>query len=71
MYGYVAFFAFGGLWTVGMCQSLASAQDCVNDATNRQCWNGPWGNFDINTDYYQNTPDTGEIVEVILWLSFY
>src|SRR5436190_338934 len=37
---------------------------CVNDADNRQCWSGPWGNFDINTDYYENTPDTGVIVEV-------
>jgi len=38
---------------------------CVNSPTNRQCWDGPWGNFDINTDYYENTPNTGKIAEVI------
>ena len=42
----------------------STSPDCVNDANNRQCWSGPWGNFDINTDYYENTPDTGVIVEV-------
>lgn len=33
---------------------------CVNSPENRQCW----GDFDINTDYYANTPDTGRTVEV-------
>jgi len=33
---------------------------CVNSPQNRQCW----GDFDINTDYYANTPDTGRTVEV-------
>lgn len=42
-----------------------ASSGCVNSPTNRQCWNGPWGNFDINTDYYENTPNTGKIAEVI------
>jgi hypothetical protein len=33
---------------------------CVNSPENRQCW----GEFDINTDYYAITPDTGRTVEV-------
>ena len=33
---------------------------CVNSPTDRQCW----GKYDINTDYYQNTPDTGVTREV-------
>lgn len=39
--------------------------ECVNSPTDRQCWDGPWGSFNINTDYYEDTPDTGKIVEVI------
>jgi hypothetical protein len=54
---------------VAIGASMARADEdcgqCVNSPTDRQCWDGPWGNFDINTDYYQNTPDTGKIVEVI------
>jgi hypothetical protein len=54
---------------VAMGAGMARADDdcgqCVNSPTDRQCWDGPWGNFDINTDYYQKTPDTGKIVEVI------
>lgn len=41
-----------------------SAPQCINGPEDRQCWAGPWGTFDINTDYYENTPDTGRIVEV-------
>jgi hypothetical protein len=25
-----------------------------------------WGNYDINTDYYKTTPDTGKTVEVFV-----
>lgn len=42
----------------------SSSSDCVNDPDNRQCWSGPWGDFNITTDYYENIPDTGVIVEV-------
>ena len=42
-----------------------NSADCVNDADNRQCWSGPWGDFNITTDYYENTPYTGVVVEVI------
>ena len=54
----IGFFAFSAA-------QASSSDDCVNDPQNRQCWSGPWGQFDINTDYYQDTPDTGKIVEVI------
>lgn len=37
-----------------------SSQECVNSPTNRQCW----GMYDISTDYYSVTPDTGHTVEV-------
>jgi hypothetical protein len=37
---------------------------CVNRPTDRQCW----GDFDINTNYYQNTPDTGVTKEVYSFL---
>jgi hypothetical protein len=37
---------------------------CVNCPTDRQCW----GDFDINTNYYQNTPDTGVTKEVYSFL---
>jgi hypothetical protein len=53
-----------GSFAVSAAQSSPN-DDCVNNPQNRQCWSGPWGQFDINTDYYQHTPDTGEIVEVI------
>jgi len=38
----------------------ASSTYCVNSPTNRQCW----GEYNINTDYYQVTPDTGVTAEV-------
>ena len=34
--------------------------NCVNSPSNRQCW----GKFNIDTDYYQTTPDTGITREV-------
>lgn len=34
---------------------------CENTATSRQCW----GDYNIDTDYYNVTPDTGETREVI------
>lgn len=34
---------------------------CINDPQNRQCW----GTFDINTDYHEITPNTGNTVQVI------
>lgn len=36
------------------------ASACENTATSRQCW----GNFSIDTDYYDVTPDTGVTREV-------
>lgn len=41
---------------------------CVNNETNRQCWDGPYGTYNITTDYYNDTPDTGAIVEVLISL---
>ena len=53
-----------GLVVVGLATLLfakVSAQTaCVNSPSNRQCWR----DFDINTDCYANTPDTGQTVEV-------
>jgi hypothetical protein len=40
--------------------SQPSHTQCVNSPTDRQCW----GEFDINTNYYEVTPDTGRTVEV-------
>ena len=37
-----------------------STSACVNSPDNRQCW----GEFDINTDYYETTPKTGQRREV-------
>ncbi|KAK3393518.1 lcc2, laccase [Podospora didyma] len=42
---------------------LQPRQACENTPTSRRCW----GDFNIDTDYYTVTPDTGETVEV--WLS--
>ena len=39
--------------------------DCVNRPSNRQCW----GKFNIDTDYYQTTPDTGITREVWKYIS--
>jgi hypothetical protein len=38
-----------------------SAPPCVNSPTDRQCW----GIYDINTDYNNVVPDTGNTAEVI------
>jgi len=38
-----------------------SSTSCVNSPTNRQCW----GQYDINTDYNDITPDTGVTREVL------
>jgi len=35
---------------------------CENTATSRNCW----GNYSIDTNYYDVTPDTGVIREVII-----
>src|ERR1700726_4937781 len=45
---------------------LAPRAACVNSETNRQCWDGPFGTYDVNTDYYLDTPDTGRTVEVAI-----
>jgi hypothetical protein len=37
-----------------------SSSQCVNSPTDRQCW----GDYNINTDYYETTPDTGVTVTV-------
>lgn len=36
------------------------AVETLNTPQNRQCW----GDYDIHTDYYEVTPDTGRTVEV-------
>jgi hypothetical protein len=38
----------------------SSSSHCVNSPTDRQCW----GDYNINTDYYETTPDTGVTVTV-------
>lgn len=38
----------------------SSSGYCVNSPTNRQCW----GQYNIDTNYYTSTPDTGNTVEV-------
>src|SRR5271156_4017394 len=38
----------------------SSSTPCVNSPTDRQCW----GQYNINTDYYATTPDTGKTREV-------
>jgi hypothetical protein len=42
--------------------SQPSHTACVNCPTDRQCW----GEFDIHTNYYENTPDTGVTKEVFI-----
>jgi len=44
----------------GLFVKVSAQGACVNSPSNRQCW----GDFDINTDYYANTPNTGRTVEV-------
>jgi ABC-type uncharacterized transport system involved in gliding motility auxiliary subunit len=39
----------------------APSTRCVNSQNDRQCW----GEYNIDTNYYETTPDTGEIREVI------
>ena len=43
---------------------LIERETCTNSATSRDCWSD---GFDINTDFYLETPDTG--VEREYWLS--
>jgi len=38
----------------------SSSGYCINSPTNRQCW----GKYNIETNYYTTTPDTGNTVEV-------
>jgi hypothetical protein len=40
--------------------SQPSHTPCINSPTNRQCW----GKYDIDTNYYTTTPDTGVTREV-------
>lgn len=42
-------------------EAFALSKRCVNSATDRTCW----GDYDISTDYYNDGPNTGNIVEVI------
>jgi hypothetical protein len=44
----------------------ASSSACVNSPNNRQCW----GQYNIDTNYYTTTPDTGNTVDVNLYLNF-
>lgn len=37
------------------------APECENTPHSRSCWGG---GFDIDTNYYEEWPDTGRIVEV-------
>lgn len=39
----------------------APSTRCVNSPNDRQCW----GEYNIDTNYYETTPDTGETREVI------
>jgi hypothetical protein len=39
--------------------SASPSSTCVNSPTNRQCW----GQYDINTNYYDVIPDTGHTAE--------
>jgi hypothetical protein len=54
---------------LGLALGFAVAITCHAQNNNGSCANGPqsrqcWGSFDINTDYYEVTPDTGNTVEV-------
>ena len=42
--------------------SSSTSTSCVNSATSRNCW----GDYNIDTDYYSTTPDTGVTVSVYL-----
>jgi len=50
------------MMAVALPSNTTSKLPCVNCPTNRQCW----GKYDINTDYYKITPDTGRTVEVFI-----
>ena len=52
------------LVTAGLVSS-----ECINGPTTRDCWDGDYGTFNITTDYYKNTPNTGRIVEVRIQLT--
>jgi hypothetical protein len=38
----------------------ALSKRCTNSATDRACW----GDYDLSTNYYDESPDTGVTVEV-------
>ncbi len=46
--------------------SLNTRQSCENTATSRSCW----GDYSIDTDWYETTPDTGVTREVVPFLAF-
>ena len=46
-----------------LTQNQSEASLCANSATNRTCW----GQYSINTDYYESWPTTGVIREY--WLN--
>jgi len=37
---------------------------CTYGPSDRQCWDGDYGTYNITTDYYKDTPNTGRVVEV-------
>jgi hypothetical protein len=43
-----------------MVVAIPNKLPCVNCPADRQCW----GNYNINANYYENTPDTGRTEEV-------
>jgi hypothetical protein len=44
---------------------LRQTTSCENTASSRNCW----GNYSIDTNYYDVTPDTGVTREVMIYLS--
>lgn len=64
--GHLIRFALMGLTLVASgaiaapLESSTLSKRCVNSATDRTCW----GDYDINTDYYNVVPNTGNTVEV-------
>jgi hypothetical protein len=55
----------GGVASLLFAAGLVSSV-CTNSPTSRQCWDGDYGTFNVSTDYYMNTPNTGRIVEVFV-----
>ncbi len=46
---------------------IARNTSCENTATSRSCW----GDYDIDTDYYNVIPDTGVTGEVSFFVLFF